>query len=704
MIEATLKLAQIQIRTDDPAAAIVELEQLRKQQPRLLEGQLLLAEAYHMQDREGDSLAVYQGLETMYPTNAQVVLLHGMALLRSGDRTAARKAFEHVLEISPDNLLAVEELVDMDIKEKRFDAATQLVNRVIQDLPKQALPKILAGEILHAEGKNDQAEAILNQALTMGGDNVRAYLSLAQLYSDTGQTDKALDKVKAAMAKDPQNIGALWLNGQLCDAKKDYKSAAEAYEKLLKIDPKHSRAMNNLAYDYAEYLNNLDRAYELAQRAHKLLPYDPETTDTLGWVLFRKGSYSTALNFLQQSASKLSDPEVQYHFGMAAYMTADEATARTALQRAWQSGANFHGRDDCGNCITILDVNPATADQAALAMLEKRVAAKPDDPVALVRLARIYQRDGNTDKAIASYEAILQANPQNLDAMVNLTGLYAPKDQKKAYEMAKAASKLAPYDPDVSHTLGRMAFLSGDYQLAASALQQAVRNKPNDASLLFDYAQAAYSVGQVPDAQSAFQSALRLNLPAPQSDKTRSILYLIALAGSPAQASASSAHIVEALKSDPADVPALMAQAAASQFNSDTATATRDCEKALERYPDFAPAQLQLARLYVTQPGKLDRAYALASKAHEALPDDPDAAKILGIIYTQRGDYSDAVSLLHQTAMKMNSDPEVFYYLGVAQFHLKDRTGSKANLQQALALNLSGQPAQSAKQMLSELK
>ena len=79
-------------------------------------------------------------------------------------------------------------------------------------------------------------------------------------------------------------------------------------------------------------------------------------------------------------------------------------------------------------------------------------------------------------------------------------------------------------------------------------------------------------------------------------------------------------------------------------------------------------------------------------------------AKIMGVILVQRGDYSRAVNLLKQSAATINTDAELYYYLGTAQFHLKNRTESKASLQQALALKLSGQPAEAAKQMLSELK
>jgi putative PEP-CTERM system TPR-repeat lipoprotein len=704
LIEATLLLAEIQIRNANAAPAILALERLREKQPRLAQAQLLLADAYRLAGRLNDALAIYRTMEAAFPTNAQVPLLRGATLLQVPDKAAARTAFERVLELSPGHLPAIEQLVDLDLGEKQFDAAMQLVSGEVQKDPKRVELRILSAKIFTAQGKRDQAEAALQQAIELAPDNLGAFLLLAQLYSDAGQSDKAMAKLDAVLAKDSQNTSALMLAAKIYNANKNYQGAADAYEKLLKIDPRFSPALNNLAYLYLTFLNNTDRAYALAQQARELLPFDPSTADTLGWACYKKGSYQTALGLLQESAGKLpEEPEVQFHLGMASYMTGDEAAARAALQQALKSGADFPDRDEGRLCMSILDIKPDTADAAARAMLEKRIAEKTDDTVALVRLARICQREGNAGKAIAAYEAILQAMPKNLDAMVNLTRFYAAKDPKKAYDMAKAANKLAPYDLEVAHVLGRLAFQSGDYSFAANLLQQTSQGQPNDASLLFDYAQAAYSVGKTSEAQAALQSALNLNLPAAQAAQARRIFDLIGLAANPAQAAAAGARIADILKSEPDDVPALMARAAACEFKTDAAGAEQAGEKILERYPDFTPAQKQLARLYATDPAKLDRAYALASKARETFPDDPALAKIAGVILVQRGDYSRAVNLLKQSAAKINTDAEVFYYLGSAQFHLKNRTESKASLQQALALKLSGPPAEAAKQMLSEL-
>jgi tetratricopeptide (TPR) repeat protein len=710
-LDATMLLARIQIQSGNAAPALAALETLRQKQPQSLPAQLLLADAYRMQNRVADALSIYQSLETIYPTNAQVRLLHGAAMLQAGDKAGARKALDQVLIWAPDDIPAIEQIVDMDLVDQQFADAVQLVNGKVQAYPKQTSLRILLAKIQIAQGRRDLAEATLKEVLAIDPNNVATFLLLAQVYSDSGDAKKAMERLDAVMAKDPKNVSALMLAAQIYEADKDYPGAAEAYEKLIKIDPKWSPALNNLACLYSEHLNKLDRAYELAQRAHELLPFNPEAGDTLGWICYQRGDYQAALGLLQDSTARIAAtpgrkliPEIEYHLGLAAYMCGDETTARAALQLATPAGANYAGIADCARFLALLNINPASADAAAVAELEKRKAEKPNDPVVLLRLARIYQRQGDTARAVANYEARLQAMPKDLDAMVNLAQLYTPTDTKKAYEMARTASKAAPYDPKVLHLLGRLALVSGDYQLAASTLQQALQNQPNDPSLLFDYARSAYSIGRVAEAQTALQNALAQNLAAPEAAPARDMLDLIALAAAPAQAAAASARIAGDLKSDPNNVPALMAQAAADEYNSNRAGAEQTCEKVLARCPDFTPAQMQLVRLYLTEPAHLDRAHTLAESLHNALPDDLTATKLIGIILVQRGDYSHAANLLQQCVLKTNSDAEIYYYLGAAQFHLKNRADSKASLQQALALKLPGSLADSAKQMLGQLK
>ena len=51
----------------------------------------------------------------------------GLILSKDGKYDEARTAFEKVLELQPDNLLAINQIVDLEIARKRYDAARALV-------------------------------------------------------------------------------------------------------------------------------------------------------------------------------------------------------------------------------------------------------------------------------------------------------------------------------------------------------------------------------------------------------------------------------------------------------------------------------------------------------------------------------------------------------------------------------------------------
>ena len=703
--EATLLLAQVGIENGDFDSAIVSLKQLIVNQPQLLQAQLLVACAYRAQGKADDALAIYQQLEKSFPQNPQIPLLMGSTFLQQKNNLEARKKFIRALELAPDNLLAMEQLVDLDLIEKQYSTAMQRVEKVIVKNPKLAETRLLQANVFMAQGETNQAEDALSKAIELQPESQTAYLLLAQLYFDSKQNQKAVADLNTAIGKNPKNVSALMLLGMIHNEEKDYKTAADAYEKLLEINPRSGSALNNLACIYSEYLNQLDRAYGLAQRARNLLPDDPSTADTLGWILCKKGQYPSALSLLQESANKLpAEPDVQFHLGMVCYMMDEEDPARAAFQRALQSSREFSGRDECSQCLSVLAIDSKTADTAARVGLENRIVEKPNDPIALARLASIYQRDGTLDKAVGIYETILKANPKNVTAMMNIARLYAPKDPQRAFDLAKAAYKLAPDEPNVSYTYGRLAYRIGNYKLASSLLQEAAKNQPSNPQAFYDFAEAAYSIGKISDAQAAMLNALQAGLAAPQSDEAGRFLDLIALSTNSTQAVAAESRIEEILKSDSNYVPALMVIATINEQKTNFLAAEQAYEKALSHYPDFAPAQRKLAVLYAEDSSNAERAYELATNARKLFPNDSELGKALGIIVFRQGDYARASSLLNGSAAERNADAELFYYLGASQYRLKNRAEGKVSLQRALSMNLSGNLAADARQLLAELK
>ncbi|MDB6126136.1 MAG: repeat-containing protein [Verrucomicrobia bacterium] len=699
--DASVLLARLANRKGDYSSTVLSMKQVIQQKPDLIEAWLLLGDAYRGQGNLNDALSVYREMAKHFPKAPQAPFLMGMIYLMQNKRAEAREAFDQTLALAPEYPPAVEQLVGLDVAEKNLPAAIQHTEALIARNPKAAGPHLLLARVFIVQKDSGKAEVELRKAIELQPDAPASYYMLASLYFDTNQNQKALDNISDLLAKNPKDAQGWMLRGVLYDQMKDFPKARESYEKVLAINPNFTAALNNVAYLYSEKFNEFDKAEDAAAKARELLPQEPHTADTYGWVLYRKHQYARALPLLAESAGKLPDSaEVQYHLGMVQYMLGDETAARGSLQRALGLNQPFTGTADAKLSLELLSADSSTASRASL---EKAVADRPDDMAALTRLAAVYEKEGALDKAIATNQAILKNRPNSVRPMLSLVRLYAAqKDMGKALEMAKAARKANPVDADIAYALGRLAYQSNDYPWAASLLQEAERKSPDDPEIQFDYALAVYSIGRVDDANEALNAALGSKTAFSRGDQAKKLQDLIALSATPSPANAGKIDV--ALKADPSNVPALMGLAAIDEQKGDFNGAKDAYEKALAKYPDFTPAKRGLAIYYASNPSDDAKAYDLATKARDAFPDDPSVAKALGIISYRRGDTLRASNLLGESASKKADDPETLFYLGMTQVRLKNTPAAKQSLQRALELGLKGDNAVQAKKALAGIK
>src|SRR5208282_4700080 len=103
--DATVLLAEIQIRAGNVAPAIVSLKPLAQQQPPIVPARLLLAEAYRIQGSLDSAIQIYRELEKADPKNPQFPVLLGNTLLQQNNNAGARAEFDQALKLAPDYLL-----------------------------------------------------------------------------------------------------------------------------------------------------------------------------------------------------------------------------------------------------------------------------------------------------------------------------------------------------------------------------------------------------------------------------------------------------------------------------------------------------------------------------------------------------------------------------------------------------------------------
>jgi tetratricopeptide (TPR) repeat protein len=525
---AVLLSAELKIRKGSPAAAADALAELLKQQPQSKEANYLLATAYLAQQLREPAMRILRQMTELFPSDPQPWHLIGTVLLAQSQAASARKAFERSAEIAPDFLGAVEQLVDLDIVNRQYAAALDRVQKRIDADPKAAQAWALRGKIYLAQRDFARAEPDLLKAIELDPQIEPAYLLLAQLYVATNKQDDAIAKL-TAFVQQRKDIPALMELATIQNQLKNYPAARDAYEQLLTVSPNSLPALNNLAVFYSEQFGDVGKALEFARKARDLAPNVPQIADTLGWILFKKGDYATALPLLQEGAAKPPTPrEHEFHLGMGLYMVGQEEQSRAALQKAVDAGEDFVGKDEARARLAVLAIDPRTADAGARADLDKFLRERPNDPVALARLAALEQRDGQLTQAIRTYEKILADSPRYAPATRQLALLYAelPSDANatKAFDFALKARDADPGDPEIAKMLGILSYRRKLYPRSLDLFKEASAKRKDDGEILYYLGETHYQLQQWSECKTALVRALILKVPAAIADAAKRTL------------------------------------------------------------------------------------------------------------------------------------------------------------------------------------
>jgi Flp pilus assembly protein TadD len=354
-VDATILLAQLNIQSGAVQPAVEDLERVLKLQPQAGGAYLMLGSAYLAQKQPAKAIDTGRRLVAAVPKDPRGPFLIGLGLLSQGKRPEARKALETALELSPGFLDPLIQLVQMSLVDKQPDVALALARKQATLVSTSAPHQMLLAGVYIARREAGPAETAYLKAIELDPKMSEPYRLLAALYADTKRYDQALARLGDALKARPNDTAALMLTGVIYEQKGDTAKARDAYEKVLAVEPRAAAAANNLAWIYSEYGGDKDKALQLAQMAKEVAPDDPRVSDTLGWILYKRGVYQNALSLLRDSAGKLpGNPQVQYHLGMTYAQLGDQANARKALNAAIGSPADFSGKDEARKTLAAL--------------------------------------------------------------------------------------------------------------------------------------------------------------------------------------------------------------------------------------------------------------------------------------------------------------------------------------------------------------
>jgi putative PEP-CTERM system TPR-repeat lipoprotein len=689
---AHLNKAFLEIATDKFTAAKTDIDAARKAHPNNL---LVFYTQALLDYRQGKSAAALESLQQVLraaPDHLPSVLLSGAVQLSLGSLPQAEQNLRKYLEKDPDNLYARKLLTSTLLKSGQTQAAITTLSSVLKDTTQDVQLLSMAGEVymqagdypkateyftrasqlspkapeLHtalglsklAQGDSNSATSEMETAVKLDTRSPQAEVMLAMTQLRLKNYDKALAAATNLEKRQADNPLAQNLKGAAYLGKQDFAHARESFEKALTLQPSNFPAALNLAQ-----LDLKDKKPELAKkRFETMLVQDKKNIQimtALSNLAMSQGQTREATDWLETASRENPDalePSLQL---IAHYLrTGDKKQALTLAKRL--EGSNSTNP-------TFLDLLAqaqfANDDKtASLETYKKLATARPDSPLALMRIATLNMAIKNYPDAAEALKKALALQADFLEAQLALASV----DVSMGH--ADQALVIARQIQKQNH------LLPAGFELEGNLLMQ--QKKPEQAAKSFEQALTLAQNGSV-------------------------LVKLHAAMTQAGQGKSADSRLSGWLKAHPADIPTRMYQAGIYLGNKQNKPAIEQYQQVLAQAPDYVPALNNLAWLY--QQEKDERALQLAEKANRLAPDNPATLDTLGTILVEQGNTTGGLPLLEKAASRAPLDADIHYHLALGLFKSGDKVRARKELDQLLSSGKEFSSIADARALLKQL-
>jgi len=338
-------------------------------EPDLEEARFELLKIYRASGDHAKMESIYAELLEKNPKNIRAAIELGLFQFKNELADLGAHVLNDLGVRSGQDQEIIRKLVQDYIDPKAYDDAVIILEGMLKGAPHSSDLHYLVGVSYAGQDDDDNAMRHLKQVVSDNRFYENAVVRIAGIYQDQEKMTQAIDTLKGAIDKDPNNpefmlyLGSFYeeieayadaesilksgLNidpdhiqihfrlGVVYDKWGNKSASITRMQKVIELDPKNANALNYLGYTYADMGKNLDEAESLIRKALKYKPDDGYITDSLGWVFYKKGNFEKALIFLKKAA-KLApeDPIILEHVGDAYLKINDKENALKYYQES----------------------------------------------------------------------------------------------------------------------------------------------------------------------------------------------------------------------------------------------------------------------------------------------------------------------------------------------------------------------------------
>lgn len=458
-------------------------------------------------------------LETARPRDPLTYNLKGSALFATGNRSAARQAFERALELDPSQVAAVVNLGRLDVLDGNAPAAQKRFEKMLERDPESVAVLLAFSDFTASLGDRKEALRLASRAAQLKPKAPAPALAMSKLYFAEGDYARAAPTARMALNASPGNAEALNLLAQSLLLLGQRTLALETYMTFVSWHPNSADAYYGLARAQVADAQ-LFAAQRALHRALELRPNFPEAIVALSDVQLRLGRTDEARKVAAETQARM--PKASLGLVIAGDVAMAENRVDQGI-RAYE--AAFAAENSSSTLVKLLGALRTDGREAAAdALTAKWLKSNPADLDILYVTADSAIRRKDYSAAAEVYRAVLRLEPSKLEVLHNLGWVYERMNDPRALEVAERAYRIAPTDPGVLHNLGRLLIVNGDASRAASLLEKARLAAPDSQLIRYQLALAYVASGGNSLARAELKQLLRGQQEFPEREAAMELL------------------------------------------------------------------------------------------------------------------------------------------------------------------------------------
>jgi tetratricopeptide (TPR) repeat protein len=323
---------------------------------------------------------------------------------------------------------------------------------------------------------------------------------------DADRLDEAVVLYQKALAIKPSWAEGWWSLGTIEYDRNAFRDAAQAFDRLVALQPKSGTARVMLGLCQFE-LGKDEAALESLQEGRKLgIPADPQFREVMlyheGVLLQRAGRFEAAEEILGQMCRKAPyPPQVNLTMGAVALRVRDPQ-----LPAAGTPDYQVMQKTGEATCLAAQRKYDEGRQQ-----FDGLLAGNPQYPNLHYAYGKFLLDADDNDAAVAQFQAEIKRDPNDVISRLRIASAKYRIDSAAGLPYAEEAVKLDPGLPLGHYLLGLLLLDTDDYLRAIPELEIAQKSFQDQPKIYFALASAYSRAGRHDDAARARETFIRLN-------------------------------------------------------------------------------------------------------------------------------------------------------------------------------------------------